>query len=73
MTGLRFAYADPPYVGQSKRHYRTHADYAGEVDHHVIGQLVASKCPVIVFNVTHFKTTGANTHADHRYGLRQSG
>jgi hypothetical protein len=33
MGGLRFAYADPPYLGQSKRHYRDHPDYAGEVDH----------------------------------------
>lgn len=30
---LHMAYADPPYVGQSKRHYSEHADYAGEVDH----------------------------------------
>jgi len=29
----RFAYADPPYPGQSFRHYRDHPDYAGEVDH----------------------------------------
>ncbi len=30
---MRFAYADPPYVGQAKRHYGDHSDYAGEVDH----------------------------------------
>lgn len=30
--GLKFAYADPPYVGQAKKHYGNHADYAGEVD-----------------------------------------
>ena len=36
---MRFAYADPPYVGQSKRLYGDHPDYAGEVDH---AQLVAS-------------------------------
>lgn len=37
---MRFAYADPPYPGQSWRHYGrsqrgrpAHADYAGEVDH----------------------------------------
>jgi hypothetical protein len=30
---MRYAYADPPYPGQSKRHYGDHADYAGEVDH----------------------------------------
>lgn len=32
-TPLRCAYADPPYPGQSKRHYGDHPDYAGEVDH----------------------------------------
>jgi hypothetical protein len=30
---VRLAYADPPYPGQSKRHYGDHPDYAGEVDH----------------------------------------
>ena len=30
---MRFAYADPPYPGQSAKHYRDHPDYAGEVDH----------------------------------------
>ena len=30
---MRFAYADPPYVDQAKRHYGQHRDYAGEVDH----------------------------------------
>lgn len=29
----RIGYADPPYPGQSKRHYGDHPDYAGEVDH----------------------------------------
>jgi hypothetical protein len=29
----RFAYADPPYIGQAQRHYRNHPDYDGEVDH----------------------------------------
>lgn len=29
----RFAYADPPYPGQSAKHYKAHPDYAGEVDH----------------------------------------
>jgi hypothetical protein len=28
-----FAYADPPYIGQSKKHYKDHPDYDGEVDH----------------------------------------
>jgi hypothetical protein len=30
---VRFAYADPPYPGQAKKHYEDHPDYAGEVDH----------------------------------------
>lgn len=30
---MRFAYADPPYPGQSLRLYGDHPDYAGEVDH----------------------------------------
>lgn len=29
----KFAYADPPYIGQSARLYGKHKDYAGEVDH----------------------------------------
>lgn len=32
-TALRAAYADPPYPGQSAKHYADHPDYAGEVDH----------------------------------------
>ena len=30
---MRVAYADPPYPGQSKKHYGDHPDYAGEVNH----------------------------------------
>lgn len=30
---MRFAYADPPYLGCAKRYYKDHPDYAGEVDH----------------------------------------
>lgn len=30
---MRFAYADPPYPGQSAKWYKNHPDYAGEVDH----------------------------------------
>jgi hypothetical protein len=33
---LRFAYADPPYIGQAKRLYGKHHDYAGEVDHEAL-------------------------------------
>ena len=35
---MRFAYADPPYPGQSKKHYGDHPDYAGEVDHADLGE-----------------------------------
>jgi hypothetical protein len=30
---MRFAYADPPYPGQSAKHYADQPDYAGEVEH----------------------------------------
>jgi hypothetical protein len=30
---LTVCVADPPYPGQSKKHYGDHPDYAGEVDH----------------------------------------
>ena len=30
---MKFAYCDPPYVGQAKKHYRNEASYGGEVDH----------------------------------------
>lgn len=30
---LRFAYADPPYPQMSRKYYRDHPDFAGEVDH----------------------------------------
>jgi hypothetical protein len=30
---MRFAYADPPYPGQARKHYADHPDYGGEVDH----------------------------------------
>ena len=37
---MKFAYADPPYPGQSERWYKDHPDYAGEVDHAaLIGRL----------------------------------
>jgi hypothetical protein len=38
---VKVAYADPPYPGQSARHYADHPDYAGEVDHaELINRLV---------------------------------
>lgn len=36
VLAVRFAYADPPYIGQSAKHYRNHPDYAGEVDHEAL-------------------------------------
>lgn len=42
---LRGAVADPPYIGQSARHYADHPDYAGEVDHaELIGRLAGYDC-----------------------------
>lgn len=33
---MRVAYADPPYPGQSAKHYKSHPDYNGEVDHYAL-------------------------------------
>ena len=30
---MRIAYADPPYIGQARKHYGNEPTYAGEVDH----------------------------------------
>jgi hypothetical protein len=38
---MRFAYADPPYPGQSADLYADHPNYAGEVDH---GELIGRLC-----------------------------
>jgi hypothetical protein len=42
---VRFAYADPPYIGQSKRHYADHPDYAGEVDQFALIDRLESEYP----------------------------
>lgn len=40
-----FAYADPPYIGQSTRHYQDHPDYAGEVDHRALLRRLVREFP----------------------------
>jgi hypothetical protein len=35
---VKLAYADPPYPGQSKKHYSDHKDFAGEVDHYRLAE-----------------------------------
>ena len=42
---MRFAYADPPYIGQAKKHYRKHPDFAGEVDHAALVDRLVSDYP----------------------------
>lgn len=42
---MRVAYADPPYPGQSAKHYADHADYAGEVDHKALIRRLESEFP----------------------------
>ena len=37
---MRLGYADPPYPGQSAKHYADHPDYAGEVDHRALLRLL---------------------------------
>ena len=38
---MRLAIADPPYPGQSARHYSDHPDYDGEVDHAQLAEHLA--------------------------------
>jgi hypothetical protein len=42
---LRFAFADPPYPGQARRHYGAHEDYGGEVDHRELVDRLARDYP----------------------------
>ena len=42
---MRFAYADPPYPGQSAHWYAKHPDYAGEVDHPALIARLESEYP----------------------------
>lgn len=42
---LHVAYADPPYIGQSKKHYGDHPDYAGEVDHPALIERLTDEYP----------------------------
>lgn len=39
---LRIGYFDPPYPGQSAKHYSGHPDYAGEVDHAAMASQAAT-------------------------------
>jgi hypothetical protein len=42
---MRFAYADPPYIGQAKRHY-SHDPLCAEVDHkHLIWEVLMKQFP----------------------------
>jgi hypothetical protein len=40
---MRFAYADPPYPGQSAKHYADHPDYAGEVNQRALLRQLADE------------------------------
>lgn len=42
---MRFAYADPPYIGQAKIHYGDQPDYGGEVDHAALIHGLVSEFP----------------------------
>lgn len=42
---IRIAYADPPYIGQAKKYYRKHPDYAGEVDHAALIERLVAEFP----------------------------
>lgn len=42
---MRFAYADPPYPGKSRKYYGAHRDYAGEVDHQALIEQLEDEFP----------------------------
>lgn len=41
---MKIGYADPPYPGQSAKHYSDHPDFAGEVDHRQLLQRLDEAC-----------------------------
>ena len=42
---MRFAYADPPYIGQAKRRYGKESTYDGEVDHRLLVEKLMREYP----------------------------
>jgi hypothetical protein len=44
-SDLRVAYADPPYRGQARKHYRDRPDYAGEVDQAALIERLVDEFP----------------------------
>jgi hypothetical protein len=42
---VRFAYADPPYVGQARKLYGRHPDFAGEVDQRALVERLVDEYP----------------------------
>jgi len=45
VTKARFAYADPPYIGQARKHYGKEPTYAGEVDHQELIERLCGEYP----------------------------
>ena len=68
---MRVAYADPPYIGQAKKHYGDHEDYAGEVDHReLIGRLEAEYPDGWALSL-HMPSLGAILRLCEEHGLSQ--
>jgi hypothetical protein len=42
---MKFAYADPPYIGNAHRFYKNRPDYAGEVDHKALLERLYEEFP----------------------------
>jgi hypothetical protein len=42
---MRIAYADPPYIGQAKKHYSGHKDFDGEVNHEALDERLVGEFP----------------------------
>jgi hypothetical protein len=42
---MKFAYADPPYIGQAKKHYGRESSYGGEVDQKALIERLCREYP----------------------------
>jgi hypothetical protein len=60
------AYADPPYIGQARKHYGKQPDYAGEVDHETLVRR-------LVTDYEHWALSCSSTSLQYLLGLAPAG
>lgn len=65
---MRLGYADPPYIGQSKKHYGDHPDYAGEVNHRDLLQHLDNDYDGFVLHMSS-PSLGYIAHLVEEYGI----